>query len=322
MGGNFGGGAGVSGNEHGIYAVGGSNAGYGAFAQSNTNYSAVYGLCTGASTGSGVQGIKWNGGGGWAGYFQATTGADGGIRSETQGTSGIAGFFFQSNASTGTGQAIYAQADGAGPGIEVYGGTTGVASYGIYAHGRSNTPVILALNANAGGNACGIRAIGGGAAVGAQFQGNSVRGQVLFEPSTTTPTTPLDGELWVENIGAGVMSFCAHLNSQNKVLSHAFWTLTYSASITPIAGPDTQSIVPNNGTAFTINAPALAFSGAILNIQIKNTFGTLGALTFAAAYKTGAAWTQPANGFSRTITFMYNGTDWIEISRTAADVSN
>ena len=47
----------------------------------------------------------------------------------------------------------------------------------------------------------------------------------------------------------------------------------------------------------------------------------LGALTFGTLYK-GAAWTQPAKGFSRAIDFQFDGTHWIETGRTFADVPN
>jgi hypothetical protein len=47
-------------------------------------------------------------------------------------------------------------------------------------------------------------------------------------------------------------------------------------------------------------------------------------VTFAAgSFKTAAtAFTQPANGFSRSYTFYFDGTYAIEISRGAADVAN
>jgi hypothetical protein len=105
-------------------------------------------------------------------------------------------------------------------------------------------------------------------------------------------------------------------------------TPAYSASITPTIVNNsriiTASITATNNTAFTVNAPTgFVQDGARLTIVIRNTSGgALGAATFAAAYKKGAAWTQPANGFSRSIDFVYDGTNWIEYGRTAADVSN
>jgi hypothetical protein len=86
---------------------------------------------------------------------------------------------------------------------------------------------------------------------------------------------------------------------------------------------NTQIITPTNGVAFQINMnPSTSFAGTRVAIVIKNTTGgALGALTFGATIKA-SAWTQPANGFSRTITLRFDGTNWIEMSRTPADVPN
>jgi hypothetical protein len=103
-------------------------------------------------------------------------------------------------------------------------------------------------------------------------------------------------------------------------------TLTYSASITPdaVAG-DRHVVTVTNGTNFSFNAPANppTYGGEQnLVLTIRNTSGSaLGSATFAAAYKL-ASWVQPANGFNRSITFRWNGTSWVEISRTPADVPN
>lgn len=111
-------------------------------------------------------------------------------------------------------------------------------------------------------------------------------------------------------------------------------TVTYSASMTPTFTLGTRfstaTMTATNGTAFTINVPSESLDryvkpmvGSQLSLVIRNASGgALGVATFAAGYKLGAAWTQPANGFSRTIEFQYNGTNWIEQSRTAADVAN
>ncbi len=81
-----------------------------------------------------------------------------------------------------------------------------------------------------------------------------------------------------------------------------------------------------DGVAYTIpapsNTPVTGFSQRLL-LTIRNTSGgVLGAATFNAIYKLGAAWTNPANGFSRSIEFRWNGTNWVEYARAAADVAN
>jgi len=59
-----------------------------------------------------------------------------------------------------------------------------------------------------------------------------------------------------------------------------------------------------------------------MTITIRNASGgALGAVTWNAIYGL-SAWTQPANTFSRSITFRYNGSLWIQIGQTGVDVAN
>ncbi len=99
---------------------------------------------------------------------------------------------------------------------------------------------------------------------------------------------------------------------------------TYGTTVTIDTALGRMFIVTaTNNTAFALAAPTHAATGQEIRITIKNTSGTtLGTLTFNSAFKLGAAWTQPADTKSRSIDFYYNGTNWIEYSRTAADVSN
>jgi hypothetical protein len=100
-------------------------------------------------------------------------------------------------------------------------------------------------------------------------------------------------------------------------------TVTYSASLTPDASlGNAQSITATNATAFTINAPTNPVTGEYLEITIRNTSGgALGVATWNAVFKM-TAWTQPATGFSRSIVFRYDGTNWVEKGRTTADIPN
>jgi hypothetical protein len=99
-------------------------------------------------------------------------------------------------------------------------------------------------------------------------------------------------------------------------------TVPYSTSMTPDASSDNFDITATNGTAFTVNAPTGPRTGHRITITIRNSSGgALGAVTWNSVYKL-AAWTQPANGFNRSITFLYSGSAWYEISRTASDVPN
>lgn len=100
-------------------------------------------------------------------------------------------------------------------------------------------------------------------------------------------------------------------------------TITYSASMTPDATTADQHVITaTNGTSFTINAPSGSITGMVHTYTIRNSSGgALGSVTWAGVFKM-SAWTQPGNGTSRSITFRYNGTNWVEIGRTPADVPN
>jgi hypothetical protein len=76
-----------------------------------------------------------------------------------------------------------------------------------------------------------------------------------------------------------------------------------------------------NTTAFTINAPTFPFKGQTITYDIKNNSGgAMGAITWAAAFLLGGAFTNPANGKRRTISFYYDGASWIETNRATADI--
>jgi len=92
-------------------------------------------------------------------------------------------------------------------------------------------------------------------------------------------------------------------------------TPTYGASVT-INGNDgsLNIITATNSTNFTIANPLNAYAGQQLLIQVKNTSGgALGTITWDTQYKM-ASFTKPANGTRRTVTFIYDGTNWVEVS--------
>ena len=74
--------------------------------------------------------------------------------------------------------------------------------------------------------------------------------------------------------------------------------------------------------ALTYNAPTGGTTGQELTIRVKNiSGGVMGTITWNAAFKM-TAWTNPANATSRSITFVYDGTSWIQTNVSAADVPN
>jgi hypothetical protein len=130
--------------------------------------------------------------------------------------------------------------------------------------------------------------------------------------SATTPYTGLQGSNTVRRRLYG-----------STALQHTIQA--YSASITVDASTGDQfDITANNGTAFTINAPTNPADGQCITLTIRNTSGgALGTITWNAIFKM-AAWTSPATANNRSITFRYrnDAVDWVEVSRTAADVPN
>ncbi|MBW7968606.1 hypothetical protein [Bradyrhizobium sp. BR 10289] len=112
---------------------------------------------------------------------------------------------------------------------------------------------------------------------------------------------------------------------------HSIQTLTWAGTPDPVtpngALYDGIIITVTNAAGFGLAPPStdggqLTQVGQLFEITIKNaTGGVMGTVSFDSHYKM-AAWTKPANGFSRSITFRYDGTNWIEKNRTTADVPN
>lgn len=98
----------------------------------------------------------------------------------------------------------------------------------------------------------------------------------------------------------------------------------YSTSMTPdMTWGNWFPILVTDNVNFAINAPLNGgIGGMILEVTILNiSGGALGTATWNAAFRM-TAWNQPANGFSRSIRFRHFASNWIEVSRTAADVNN
>jgi hypothetical protein len=120
----------------------------------------------------------------------------------------------------------------------------------------------------------------------------------------------------LKNISAASLGLDGRLSLQHQ-------DVPYSASMTPDASKgNIFVIVPTNGTAFTINAPTNPKNDQEITVRIANgTGGALGAVTWNSVFKL-AAWTQPANGFSRSARFYFNSVSWIQISSQTPDIPN
>lgn len=97
--------------------------------------------------------------------------------------------------------------------------------------------------------------------------------------------------------------------------------VTYSASMTIAAASGNQfSVTVTNATAWAIQ-PSGGVDGQQITVTVLNSSGgAMGTGTWTG-FKM-AAWAAPADGFSRSIIFEYDGSVWREVSRTPADVPN
>lgn len=103
--------------------------------------------------------------------------------------------------------------------------------------------------------------------------------------------------------------------------------IPYTAAPVPnVALANAFRITATDGVAFVFGVPLFpppaGFSETI-SITIRNASGGAhGAITWNAIYKTSASpFPAIANGFSRTIQFLWDGTNWVEMNG-AADVAN
>lgn len=71
--------------------------------------------------------------------------------------------------------------------------------------------------------------------------------------------------------------------------------------------------------ARTIANPTNPTTGQIITYLIENT-GVVSATSWGSAFVLAGAWTEPAPDRARSITFFYNGSAWVEMSRTGWDL--
>ena len=174
----------------------------------------------------------------------------------------------------------------------------------------------------------------GGASLFVEADGASQNASLRLRP-TNSSGVAVAMPYFLAQDGVGVRLFSSTAGAEfARISDTAGWAwqagtigkrlaLTYSASMTPDALlADSFTITATNASAFTINAPSNAADGRRLKFTIRNTSGgALGAVTWNAVFKL-AAWTSPATGFSRSIEFEYDGTNWIQIAQTGVDVPN
>lgn len=100
--------------------------------------------------------------------------------------------------------------------------------------------------------------------------------------------------------------------------------ITAAASVIPDVSSGTYiRINQTTNVAVALGAPLNPIAGQVITLAFVNTSGgAAGAVTFNAVFKLAGAWVNAATGNNRKATFYYDGTNWIELSRNAADVPN
>lgn len=100
-------------------------------------------------------------------------------------------------------------------------------------------------------------------------------------------------------------------------------TPTYGASVAINAAlGNAFAVTVTDANAFTIANPTAGGTGQVITVMLRNASGgAMGVVTWGTSYKL-AAWTNPANGQSRSVSFLYDGSNWVEISRTPNDAPN
>jgi hypothetical protein len=210
---------------------------------------------------------------------------------------------------------------------------TAITFHGVWfetGSGASAYPSALRINANVSGNFVNGVSItdstfGGGYGVSCLVLngGSRLRLERNWNASSAVLTTGLSTSRAIRG----------EWNS-NLIVGHE--NLAYSATVTPDATRGSvQWVSATNATPFTFAAPLTPTIGAMLTLAVRNlSGGTLGAITWNAVFKTatGATWdaaddatattARPATGFQRSVSFLYDGTNWVEIGRTPADVPN
>lgn len=100
-------------------------------------------------------------------------------------------------------------------------------------------------------------------------------------------------------------------------------TLTYGTSVDINCALGNYCIlVANNTTAFTINAPSNGVTGTEITFEIVNTSGgSMGTITWDAAFAFKSTWTNPANNKRKTIRFRKRSAgNWIQIGSASGDM--
>lgn len=125
----------------------------------------------------------------------------------------------------------------------------------------------------------------------------------------------------------GGMVLNGPLVSAGASLSAGQTALVQAATVAINAANGTLQVLDlTTNVAFIMGAPTnppSATQGQTLVLRVRNVSGGAhGAGTWNAAFLTAGNVPAIANGFSRAFEFRWNGTNWVETFRSAADIAN
>lgn len=129
-------------------------------------------------------------------------------------------------------------------------------------------------------------------------------------------------------IPSSTLSQVSFYAQRGSIPTVTVWSLTYSTTPTPQThNSPFQKMSITNGTAMTFAPPNLAVQGMTFTLDISNSSGGAhGAINVNAIYKLVGGGTVMwaggtiANGKRRTISFYFDGSNWVETSRATGDI--
>lgn len=160
---------------------------------------------------------------------------------------------------------------------------------------------------------------------GNNFVGVAVRilptGTTLYTDTNTGQGNAISN-VWVPTGQGGTLYSITQPTYDQVTPTTGLNLLTYGANVnTNGALAYTYLLSVTNTTAFTMKNPTNSIRGRQYTFDISNeSGGVMGTITWEANFKLAGAFTNPANGKHRTITFYSDNTAWWEMSRAAADI--
>lgn len=134
---------------------------------------------------------------------------------------------------------------------------------------------------------------------------------------------------YVANRTTGPVSFdyeLATASTSQLIEGRRQTTVTVSGATTVATDISTtrlRKVDVTTTSAFTVGEPTNEFTSASVTYVIyNNSGGSLGTITWDPVFKLAGSWTSPANGQSKAITFVYEGTSWIESTGTGGGNGN